>query len=192
VLDRRTGIPITLSVVYMEAARRAGLRAEGINFPGHFLVRVWDSATGSAEDGLVVDPFHGGTVLTDVDCLALLQKQEGGDGVFRPALMARASRRQMFVRMLMNLKRLYVQNRSFPQAHTVTDALLALAPSSLQELRDRGLLSYHLHEYAPALRDLESYLKLVALTDKGDETRDETTQVWDHVKSLRRRLASLN
>ncbi len=192
VIDRRLGIPITLSVVYIEAARRAGLHAEGINFPGHFLVRVWDGATGTADDGLVVDPFDGGAVLTEPDCRALLARQDDGEVAFRPALMARASRRQMFVRMLLNLKRLYVQNRSFPQAHAVTDALLALAPSSLQELRDRGLLSYHLHDYAPALRDLEAYLKLVALTDKGDEARDETTQVWDHVKSLRRRLASLN
>lgn len=192
VLDRRTGIPITLSVVYIEAARSAGLRAEGINFPGHFLVRVWDGATGGADDGLVVDPFDGGAVLTEQDCRALLARQEDGDVAFRPALLARASRRQMFVRMLVNLKRLYVQNRSFAHARTVTDALLALSPSSLQELRDRGLLSYHLHDYAPALRDLEEYLKLVALTDRGDGTRDDTTQVWDHVKSLRRRLASFN
>ncbi len=192
VLDRGLGIPITLSVVYIETARRAGLRAEGINFPGHFLVRVWDGATGSTDEGLVVDPFDGGAVLTEADCQALLAKQDDGEMTFGPALMARASRRQMFVRMLLNLKRLYVEHRSFPHARTVTDALLSLAPSSLQELRDRGLLSYHLHDYAPALRDLENYLKLVALTDKGDETRDETTQVWDHVKSLRRRLASLN
>ncbi len=192
VLERRTGIPITLAVVYIEAARRAGLRAEGINFPGHFLVRVWDAATGDAEHGLVVDPFDGGAVLTEQDCQALLARQEDGDVPFRPEFLARASRRQIFLRMLMNLKRLYVQHRSFAHARVVTDALLALSPSSLQELRDRGLLSYHLHDYAPALRDLEEYLKLVALTDRGDESRDETTQVWDHVKSLRRRLASFN
>ena len=192
VLDRRTGIPITLAVIYIEAARRAGLRAEGINFPGHFLVRVWDAATGDAAQGLIVDPFDGGAVLTEQDCRALLARQEDGDVPFRPALLARASRRQMFVRMLMNLKRLYVQNRSFVHARTVTDALLTLAPAMLPELRDRGLLSYHLHDYAPALRDLEEYLKLMALTDRSDEARDETTQVWDHVKSLRRRLASFN
>ncbi|MEP7118561.1 MAG: transglutaminase-like domain-containing protein [Acidobacteriota bacterium] len=192
VIDRRTGIPITMSLVYMATARRAGLRAEGINFPGHFLARVWDGATGSAADGLVVDPFDGGAVLTEQDCRALLARQDDGELTFRPALLVRASRRQMFVRMLANLKRLYVQNRSFAHARTVTDALLALTPSSLQELRDRGLLSYHLHDFAPALRDLEDYLKLVALTDRGDDPRDETTQVWDHVKALRQRLASLN
>jgi regulator of sirC expression with transglutaminase-like and TPR domain len=192
VLDRRTGIPITLAVIYIETARRAGLRAEGINFPGHFLVRVWDAAQGDAAQGLIVDPFDDGAVLTEQDCRALLARQEDGDVPFRPALLARASRRQMFVRMLMNLKRLYVQNRSFAHARAVTDALLTLSPSTLPELRDRGLLSYHLHDYAPALRDLEEYLKLVALTERGDEARDETTQVWDHVKSLRRRLASFN
>ena len=113
-------------------------------------------------------------MLTEQDCRALLARQDDGDVPFRPALLARASRRQMFVRMLVNLKRLYVQNRSFAHARVVTDALLALAPSSLQELRDRGLLSYHLHDYAPALRDLEAYLKLVALTDTGrrDARRD--------------------
>ncbi len=192
VLARRTGIPITLSVVYMETARRAGLKAEGINFPGHFLVRVWDSASGTAEHGLIVDPFSDGAVLTEADCRALLAKHDDGEMPFRPALLARASRRQIFIRMLTNLKRLYVQNRSFSHARTVTDAVLALAPSSLPELRDRGLLSFHLNDFAPALRDLEEYLKLVALTDRGDDTRDETTQVWDHVKSLRRRMASLN
>jgi len=192
VIERRTGIPITLAIVYMDVARRAGLRVEGINFPGHFLVRVRDGAAAAdADAGLVVDAFNDGAILTEPDCRALLARHEEALA-FRPELLARASRRQVFVRMLVNLKRLYVQNRSFPQAHAVTDALLALSPGSLAELRDRGLLSYHLHDYAAALRDLEEYLRLLTLTDKGDDARDETTQVWDHVKSLRRRVASLN
>lgn len=192
VIDRRTGIPITMAVIYMDVARRAGLRVEGINFPGHFLVRVWDGAAGQdAGAGLVVDAFNDGAILTESDCRALLARHDE-QVAFRPDLLARASRRQVFVRMLVNLKRLYVQNRSFPQAHAVTDALLALSPSSLAELRDRGLLSYHLHDYAAALRDLEKYLRLLTLTDKGDDAREETTQVWDHVKSLRRKVASLN
>lgn len=189
VIERRTGIPVTMAIVYMEVARRAGLRAEGINFPGHFLVRIRDSA--GQGPGLIVDAFDNGAILTEQDCSALLARDES-PVPFRPELLVRASRRQVFVRMLVNLKRLYVQNRSFPQAHTVTDALLTLTPSSLPELRDRGLISYHLHDYSAALRDLEEYLRLLTLTDKGDDARDETTQVWDHVKSLRRRVASLN
>lgn len=192
VIDRKTGIPITMAIVYMDVARRAGLRVEGINFPGHFLVRVWDAAAGpDGGAGLIVDAFNDGAILTEQDCRALLSRHDE-KAPFHPNLLARASRRQVFVRMLVNLKRLYVQNRSFPQAHAVTDALLALSPSSLAELRDRGLLSYHLHDYAAALRDLEKYLRLLTLTDKGDDAREETTQVWDHVKSLRRKVASLN
>lgn len=192
VIERRTGIPITMAIVYMEVARRAGLRVEGINFPGHFLVRVRDGAVqGEAGAGLIVDAFNDGAILTEQDCRALLARQDE-PMAFRPDLLARATRRQIFVRMLVNLKRLYVQNRSFPQAHAVTDALLALSPSSLPELRDRGLLAYHLHDYSAALRDLEEYLRLLTLTDRGDDARDETTQVWDHVKSLRRKVASLN
>ena len=190
VIERRTGIPITMAVVYMDVARRAGLRVEGINFPGHFLVRVRDGAA-EAGAGLIVDAFNDGAILTEPDCRALLARHEE-PVAFRPELLARASRLQVFMRMLVNLKRLYVQNRSFPQAHAVTDALLALSPSSLAELRDRGLLAYHLHDYAAALRDLEKYLRLLTLTDKGDDAREETTQVWDHVKALRRKVASLN
>lgn len=193
VIDRRTGIPITMAIVYMDVARRAGLRVEGINFPGHFLVRVRDdAAVADAGPGHIVDAFNGGAILAESDCRALLASHEDAMA-FRPELLARATRRQVFARMLVNLKRLYVQNRSFPQAHAVTDALLTLSPSSLPELRDRGLLSYHLHDYPAALRDLEEYLRLFTLTDRGDdEAREETTQVWDHVKSLRRRVASLN
>ncbi|MGD9901893.1 MAG: SirB1 family protein [Vicinamibacterales bacterium] len=189
VLELRTGIPITLAVVYLEVARRAGVRADGINFPGHFLVRVYPDA--DAADGLVVDPFHDGAILTEPDCRGLLARH-GDDTAFTPELLAAATKRQVLVRMLVNLKRLYVENRSFPQARLVTHTLLELSPSSLQELRDRGLLSYHLHDYAAALRDLEEYLRLLALTDKSDDAREETTQVWDHVKALRRRVASFN
>lgn len=191
VLSRRTGIPITLSAVYMDVARRAGLKAEGVNFPGHFLVRVWDTATGNAAGGLVIDPFNGGAILTESDCRTLLA-QQSDDVEYSPELLARATRRQMFSRMLVNLKRLYVQNRSFPQARVVTEALLAMSPGSLDELRDRGLLAYHLHEFSAALRDLEEYLRLLTLTDRSDDTHEDTEQVWNHVKALRRRVAALN
>lgn len=192
VLDRRTGIPITLAVVYMEVARRAGVRIDGVNFPGHFLVQAEAEPGAGRTEPLVIDPYHGGTILTTADCRTLLAKH-GDDAVeLTPQLLAKASRRQMFVRMLVNLKRLYVKQRSFPQARVVTHVLLELSPSSLQELRDRGLLSYHLHDYTSALRDLEEYLKLLTLTDRGESAQEETTQVWDHVKSLRRRVASFN
>lgn len=189
VLERRTGIPLTLSIVYIEVARRAGVRAEGVNFPGHFLVRVLDDA--EEGDGIIVDPFHGGAVLDEQDCRLLLQRHVGEEAAFDDALLAPANRRQILVRMLLNLKRLYVRMRSFPQARTATDLLLKLSPTSLPELRDRGLLAYHMNDFSPALRDLELYLRRVKPGDNEEEKR-ETQQLWEHVKALKRRIASFN
>jgi regulator of sirC expression with transglutaminase-like and TPR domain len=96
------------------------------------------------------------------------------------------------VRMLLNLKRIYVHMRSFPQARDVTEMLLALSPSALSELRDRGLLAYHLNDLSTALRDLQTYLKLSSMAEMDDEERKEHEQIWEHVKTLRRRVAALN
>lgn len=194
VLTRKTGIPITLAILYMELARRVGLRAEGVNFPGHFLVRVLpQTEDGRDGEGLLVDAFHEGAILEERDCRILLHKHVGDDAAFSPTLLARADRRQIVARMLLNLKRLYVRMRSFPQARLATHLLLALTPSSVTELRDRGLLSYHVDDFFGALRDLEDYLRLAPKLDEDDEdARREHEQVWTHVKVLRRRLATLN
>jgi regulator of sirC expression with transglutaminase-like and TPR domain len=193
VMDRKKGIPITMALIYIEVARRAGIRAEGINFPGHFLVRCLQDLHGDdANEGLIVDPFHGGAILNEEECRKLLEPHID-DEVFAPSLLARATRRQILVRMLLNLKRLYVKMHSFPQARATTDALLALQPSSLADLRDRGLLAYHMNDFSHALRDLEEYLKVARLSDQpDDDQKKETEQIWEHVKTLRRRVAQLN
>ena len=191
VLDQRTGIPITLSLVYMEVGQRAGLRLDGVNFPGHFLVQCPEvSIRGSG--GLIIDPFHGGALLSEHDCRLLLQKHVGSEVAFHLSLLAPATRRQVIVRMLLNLKRIYVCMRSFRQARLVTELLLAVTPSALGELRDRGLLASHLNDVTGALRDLEAYLKLASVSDVDKQTRAEHQQVWEHVKTLRRRVAALN
>jgi regulator of sirC expression with transglutaminase-like and TPR domain len=191
VLDRRAGIPITLAVVYMEVARRAGLQIDGVNFPGHFLVRCPDMNDAIGAD-LIIDPFHGGALLSEHKCRLLLQKHVGSKVAFSKALVAPATRMEIVVRMLLNLKLLYVHMRSFPQARIVTEMLLALTPSALSELRDRGLLAYHLNDVTGALRDLQTYLKLSSVRDMDKDARDEHEQIWEHVKTLRRRVASLN
>jgi regulator of sirC expression with transglutaminase-like and TPR domain len=192
VMDRKTGIPITMALVYIEVARGAGIRAEGINFPGHFLVRcLQDLQINDPPEGLIVDPFHDGAILNEQECRQLLQPHLS-DAAFEPSLLARATRRQILVRMLLNLKKLYVKMHSFPQARQTTDALLALQPSSMPDLRDRGLLAYHMGDFSHALRDLEEYLKLARLSEPDDDQKKETEQVWEHVKTLRRRVAQLN
>ena len=214
VLNRRTGIPISLAVVYLEVARRAGLRIVGVNFPGHFLLRAPERAeTGApapAADALIVDPFHAGAVLSETDCRELLRQHVGDAAAFDRTLLEPATRTQIVVRMLVNLKRLYVRMRSFPQARFISDLLLAVEPSAIVELRDRGLLAYHLQDFASALRDLEAYLRLLptqavrgsassepathdADADDGSERAgNEHEQIWEHVKTLRKRVAETN
>jgi regulator of sirC expression with transglutaminase-like and TPR domain len=106
-------------------------------------------------------------------------------------LLVHATKRQILVRMLLNLKRVYLGMYSFPQARDITELLLAVDPSALDELRDRGLLAYHLHDFSGALRDLQTYLNLSAKTADEDQ-RKEHAEIWEHVKTLRRRLASMN
>jgi len=198
VLARRTGIPITLAVVYMHVGRRAGLWLEGINFPGHFLVRCKGLLGDPAPtDDLILDPFHEGVVLTERDCRRLLEKEAGEDVRFSRALLAPAFKLDTLVRMLLNLKRAFARRRSFRQAREASSLLLALDPGMIQELRDRGLLSYQLGHLRDALTDLERYLELTSRERRTDGARDdergeEFETLWEHVKTLRRRMASLN
>jgi regulator of sirC expression with transglutaminase-like and TPR domain len=204
VLDRRTGIPITLALLYMEVARRAGLRVEGINFPGHFLLRCPARHGLPGADDLIIDAFHGGALLSRDDCRELLRGPgnvvdafDPGDDVDDDALLesrlaAHASKPQILARMLANLKGVYVRMHSYPQARDITELLLAVDPSAINELRDRGLLAYNLRDFSGALRDLQAYLQLSNAAPLADEERKEHAQIWEHVKALRRRVASLN
>jgi regulator of sirC expression with transglutaminase-like and TPR domain len=199
VLDRRTGIPITLALLYMEVARRAGLRVEGINFPGHFLLRCPARRERPYSEDLIVDAFHGGALLSRDDCRELLRNvhDDAGagddeDALLESRLSARASKPQILARMLANLKGVYVRMHSYPQARDVTELLLAVNPSAINELRDRGLLAYNLRDFSAALRDLQAYLQLSNAATLGEEERKDHAKIWEHVKTLRRRVASLN
>ena len=182
VIDRRTGIPITLSLLYMEIARRAGLPVEGVNFPGHFLLRCPARRERPYAEDLIIDPFHGGALLSR----DLLERQSGH------AALPRATKPQILARMLINLKRVYVTMQSFPQARVVSDLLVAVDPSAIGELRDRGLLAYHLKDFSAALRDLQAYLRLIPSGAQDEEERQDRERIWEHVKTLRKRVASLN
>lgn len=154
VLDRRRGIPITLSLVYVEVARRVALPASGIGFPGHFLVRV------EGEASLVVDPFHA-RVLSESDCSGLLKSMLGPAARLLPQVHLRAAtKREILVRLLGNLKHLYVRRRDFGRALACCERILMLAPDAPLELRDRGLVFEQLECYAAARADLRRYLEL--------------------------------
>lgn len=188
VISRRLGIPITLAVVYMDVARRAGLTVLGVTFPGHFLMRVPNED--DDRNAIILDPFDRGRELDERACRALLVENMGDEVVFSPSMLRPCTPRQLLARILNNLKRTYVESRSFPQARTATDLILAADPTLLSELRDRGLLSYHLDDFPAALRDLEDYVRLHAWAEDGNQ--DEREEIWNHVKTLRRRVASFN
>src|SRR5262245_13237478 len=192
VLDRRTGIPITLALIYMEVARRAGVDIEGVNFPGHFLLRCRAPRGMMNADDLIIDAFHGGALLSEDD-LVRRYGQPGEDGRDIPArLLARAAKPQILARMLLNLQRIYVQMHSYPQARDVTELLLAVNPSAIEALRERGMLAYHLNDLSASLRDLQTYLKLSAVSGTRNRDRKEDEQVWEQIKTIRKRLAALN
>ena len=194
VLDRRTGIPITLALLYMEVARRAGLHVEGVNFPGHFLLRCPARRGLRYAEDLIIDAFHGGAVLSR----ELLRHQAGAredeedPARYESRLLPHATKPQILSRMLINLKRAYVRMLSFPQARDVTELLVAVDPSAIYELRDRGLLAYHLKDFSAALRDLQAFLQLTSTVKLDYDERRDRAQIWEHVKTLRKRVASLN
>jgi regulator of sirC expression with transglutaminase-like and TPR domain len=209
VVARRRGIPITLSLVYMDVAARAGILVRGVSFPGHFLVRCEPEG---GHEALILDPFTGGVELSENDCRRLLANHVGDTAVFSEELLEPAEPKAVVERMLTNLKRLYLRQQAYADARRVTDILLAVNPTSSEELRDRGLLSFHLGDMNGALRDLERYLQEQRLftassnpdarrvepadleLSGGDESEadSETSRIWEHVKTLRRRVASFN
>ncbi len=161
VLDRRLGIPITLSVVYLEVARRVGLRLEGVGFPGHFLAKY--ASPGGAE--VFVDAHHGGEMLSADECLARYRARSGGQDL-DPRYLAAVSTRQILARMLHNLRRTYAERQDDVRTFWVLDRILLLVPGQLEALSDRGLAAARLGGMAAAVRDLEAYL--AAAPEAGD------------------------
>ena len=154
VLERRTGIPITLSLVYLELARRVGLPMVGIGLPGHFLIRPEFEGT-----GIFVDPFHSGDLLFEQDCADRLQQLYGAGMVLRPEYLQPVQGRPFLARMLQNLKGCYLQASQLDRARACLDRLLLLHPNDSTSLRERGILNCHLEHWGEARQDLETYLK---------------------------------
>ena len=155
VLDRRTGIPISLSTVYLEVGRRCGFPLAGVSFPGHFLVRDTGVDTGT---DLLVDPFNRGVMLTPEDCRKRLDVMFGGGVAFRPEILRRARNREILERMLANLRVIWDRASDVRRALRTQNVLLILRPDSPAHLRDRGLLRYRAVLLAEAAADLEGYL----------------------------------
>ena len=159
VLDRRLGIPITLALVYCEVARRAGIRARGVSFPGHFLVRV--DPQGREDAPLAVDPFFGGRRLDEPGLQKLLERASPSQKLVVAEHLAPATPRTMLVRMLINLKWIYATRGDFARALLALDRIISLTPDSVPALRERGLLAARLGAVEAARADLSRLLELV-------------------------------
>ncbi len=181
VLERKTGIPITLAVVYMEVARRTGFPLFGVGMPGHFLLKHYDA------DGreTFIDAFNAGRIMTAKDCQQRLNEIYAGQLSLQPHFLMSVTRRQILTRLLNNLRGIYLGARNLKQALAVVDLLLAIYPRSPEDVRQRAGLRYSLGQLRAAAEDLETYLKMLPDASDADEVRQVAI-------AIRRELAQRN
>lgn len=181
VLDRKTGIPITLSVVYMEVARRVGLLVFGVGMPGHFLLKHYDI------DGqqTFIDPFHSGRQLTAAECQVRMEEVYQGQLQPQPEFTNTVGKRQMLTRMLNNLRSVYISSRNFEKALGIVDFILAIHPGSPEDLRQRALLRYNEGMLRLAAEDLDEYVRMAPEASDAEEMRQTAF-------SIRRTIAMMN
>ncbi len=183
VLARRTGIPITLSIVYLEVGRRVGLRLQGVSFPGHFLVTLRLN-----RGQLVLDPFTGGASQSLDDLRGRLARLVPGERVAEidvAELLETATPRQIVARMLRNLKAIYLEAERYPQALAVMNRMLLVVPESAEELRDRGLVHQNMQCFRAALADLSNYVR------RAPEAAD-AAEMHERIVGLRAACARLH
>ena len=166
VIDRRLGIPITLSVLFLELGRHFGLALDGVGYPGHFLVR-WTDAAGRI---IFLDPFHQGRTVPEEALLESLAA--GGMAVERSkSLLAAITKRQILTRMLHNLKAVFAGRELNDRALLASDLVLIMSPWDLDERRDHGLIAHAAGRRDVAVADLEAYLSF--RSDARDAPRVE-------------------
>jgi regulator of sirC expression with transglutaminase-like and TPR domain len=182
VLERRTGIPITLCVIYMELGRKIGLPLQGVSFPGHFLVKC-----AVPEGAVVLDPYSGGIALSLADLQKRLREARGGE-VSRAVvaeLLVSASNKEIIVRLLRNLKAIYLREHNLDRALPIVNWIIATMPEQTPELRDRGMIYQELECSRAALADFVEYLKRSPSCEDADDIRRR-------IIDLRRDAARLN
>jgi regulator of sirC expression with transglutaminase-like and TPR domain len=183
VMERRTGVPITLSILYLEIGRRIGLNLKGISFPGHFLVKL------AVKRGqLVLDPFIGGEAQSEADLrqrLAQVLPSAQAERAKLDPYLEPATPRQIIARVLRNLKNVYMQANKLERVLAVMHRMLLVMPESAEELRDRGLVYHRLECFRPALSDLQNYLR------RRPEAPD-ATEIHGKIVELKQASARLN
>jgi regulator of sirC expression with transglutaminase-like and TPR domain len=181
VLDRGLGIPITLAIVYMEVARRVGVSLSGVGMPGHFLLKHY----GQNGQETLIDCFNRGDILNRRDCQERLDEIYSGSMTLQPEFLHPISRRQILMRMLNNLKTVYLSTRNFRKALPIADLVLVIYPRSSEDVKQRALLRYSMGMHGLTVEDLDEYLKLSPHASDAEEIRQMAL-------SIRRMLALMN
>ncbi len=161
VIDKRTGIPITLSIIYIELAKAIGLELRPVGFPGHFLVKY--------SEELVLDPFNGGSLL-DIEDLQDILDATYGEGVeFEPEYLNDIEPEKILIRILRNLKGSYTESFSYEKAIHCINMILGLDPNSSEDIRDKGIIQTRLLQNDLALVSLNKYIELAPEADDVDD-----------------------
>ncbi len=172
VIDRRTGIPIALALVYLEIARRIDFPMVGVGMPGHFLIRP------QFEDvGIFVDAFHRGEILFEQDCRDRLAKIYQQSVQLQATFVEPVSSRRFLTRMLTNLKMIYLNRQELQKALATVERILLLFPDAPMELRDRGLLYFQMGRWSEASQDLNIYLAMLPNAEDAGVIRQLLTQI---------------
>jgi regulator of sirC expression with transglutaminase-like and TPR domain len=179
VLERRAGIPISLSAIYLEVGQRLGLPLEGVGMPGHFLVRYRDPAA-----SVLFDPFAGGVIVSEAQCAARVAQLYGSSVRLTPSMLAPVGTRPILYRMLTNLKQIYVGREDWTRAVRTVDALLIVDPGATREYRDRGMLRFRSGDLRRARIDFDHYLTMAADVDDASSIRERIGLI-DRLETMR-------
>jgi regulator of sirC expression with transglutaminase-like and TPR domain len=174
VLDGRLGIPITLSVIYMEIGRRLAKHVVGIGLPRHFVIQYDDG-----DYSTYIDPFHGGAILSPDDCYRLAQVED-----VNPRLLTPVRKQQVVMRMINNLRGIYFSQRSFEKAQSILDLLIAANPESAEEYKQRGLVRLQMRRLVAGKSDLQKYLELNPEAEDKEEIQGQLQAVGKWLAAL--------
>lgn len=173
VIDTKVGIPITLSIIYVEIAKHLGLDLRPVGFPSHFLVKQ--------SEEIILDPYGGGRLLTIDDLNEILERSYGGEIEFLPQFLDEIEPEKILIRITRNLKNSYTQSFNYDMAMHCINLILGIDPNSPEEIRDRGILEARLLHYDLALESLNKYLELMPEAEDVD-------YILDLIKGIRERI----
>lgn len=173
VIDKKSGIPITISIVYAEIAKYIELDLRIVGFPSHILVKYGEE--------MILDPFYGGRLLTMEDLEDILFNSYGEDVKFQPEFLNEISPEKILIRMTRNLKNSYIQSYAYERAMLCINMTLALEPISSEEIRDKGILEERLLNHDQALTCLNQYLEI-------NPNAEDADFVLELIKSIREKI----